>query len=174
MGTIFQQHVNNDFLFQQARNNNFYISLTNHYQKVNTVLESNVGGQLSIDDWRQLGNISVNIGQDLVVAQSFLKVLSDLQELTENIPTFSAPPLTMDTNSTGNDTTLAMVSQLSSLVCGRNITGNPFSSGGQAMRFDNLRDQIKEKDDYNYQYDNSTSEVWSSPVKNSTPVIHLF
>ena len=130
-------------------------------------MDSNVGGQLSIADWRQLGNMSVNIGQDLAVAQSFLKVLSDLQELTENIPSFTAPSMTMDSNSTSNDTdtTLAMVSRLSSLVCGRNITGNPFSSGGQAMRFDNLRDQIKEKDDYNYQFDNSTSEVCFSLKK---------
>ena len=28
-----------------------------------------------------------------------------------------------------------------------------------ACRYDNLRDQIKEKDDYKYKYDNSTSEV---------------
>ena len=77
-------------------------------------------------------------------------------------------------NMTAPDTPLLTMSRLSRLVCGRNISGNPFSSGGPAnrfvirmvissyhllFRFDNLRDQIKEKDDFQYNYDNTTSEV---------------
>ena len=72
-------------------------------------------------------------------------------------------------NMTAPDTPLLTMSRLSRLVCGRNISGNPFSSGGPAnrfvirmvissyhllFRFDNLRDQIKEKDDFQYNYDN--------------------
>ena len=34
-----------------------------------------------------------------------------------------------------------------------------YSDSETASRYDNLRDQIKEKDDFKYKYDNSTSEV---------------
>ena len=37
-------------------------------------------------------------------------------------------------NVTAPDNPLVTISQLSRLVCGRNISGNPFSSGGQANR----------------------------------------
>ena len=37
-------------------------------------------------------------------------------------------------NLTAPDNPLVTISQLSRLVCGRNISGNPFSSGGQANR----------------------------------------
>ena len=131
--------------------------------QANTIFNNNAGGELSLDDWRRIGNLSTNIGRDLAVAESFLKILRDIRSLTNNIPSSFPSPgaASFDVNNATNssDPTLTLVSRVSSLVCGRNISGNPFSSGGQAMRFDNLRDQIKEKDDYNYQYDNTTSEV---------------
>ena len=45
------------------------------------------------------------------------------------------------------------------MVCGRNMsTDQLFSNGGQANSFDQLRDQLKEKDEeVLYLYDNSTS-----------------
>ena len=45
------------------------------------------------------------------------------------------------------------------VVCGRNMsTDQLFSNGGQANSFDQLRDQLKEKDEeVLYLYDNSTS-----------------
>ena len=48
---------------------------------------------------------------------------------------------------------------LQRVVCGRNMsTDQLFSNGGQANSFDQLRDQLKEKDEeVLYLYDNSTS-----------------
>ena len=61
----------------------------------------------------------------------------------------------------------AMFGSVSRLVCGRNISGSPFTSGGQANRFDNLRDQIKEKEEEEdkYKYDNSTSQECNELIK---------
>ena len=71
--------------------------------------------------------------------------------------------------------TYALFGSVSRLVCGRNISSSPFTSGGTAnrwglsdfdrllnscSRFDNLRDQIQEKEDDStkYKYDNTTSQ----------------
>ena len=51
------------------------------------------------------------------------------------------------------------MNNLQRVVCGRNMsTDQLFSNGGQANSFDQLRDQLKEKDEeVLYLYDNSTS-----------------
>ena len=71
-------------------------------------------------------------------------IFSDFQSLTSDFPPLvrdlSLDESELDINDTdsGNltapDTPLVTISQLSRLVCGRNISGNPFGSGGQANR----------------------------------------
>ena len=68
-------------------------------------------------------------------------IFSDFQSLTRDLPPLVGESLdesdlngTESGNLTAPDNPLVTISRLSRLVCGRNISGNPFSSGGQANR----------------------------------------
>ena len=71
-------------------------------------------------------------------------IFSDFQSLTRDLPPLvgdlSLAESDLNGTESGNltapDNPLVTISQLSRLVCGRNISGNPFSSGGQANRYD--------------------------------------
>ena len=43
--------------------------------QVNDILDKNVGGKISFEDWQTFGQVGANIGQDLLVAGSTAKVL---------------------------------------------------------------------------------------------------
>lgn len=97
-----------------------------------------------IGGWICWENFRVNWQKLLGHCKVFL-IFSDFQSLTRDFQPLvgelsideSEPGLNAterSSNLTAPDTPLVTISQLSRLVCGRNISGNPFSSGGQANR----------------------------------------
>ena len=72
------------------------------------------------------------------IFRDFQSMTSDFQPLVGDLsPDGSELNLNgteRSSNLTAPDNPLVTISTLSRLVCGRNISGNPFSSGGQANR----------------------------------------
>jgi len=129
--------------------------------EVNNFIQSNVGGKLGFEDWKAFSQISDDIRKDLLLAGSFSKIFQDIQEVSSEF----ALNLSSDQNSAKNNTenstvtdAFSTIATISRIVCGRNLSASTFSSGGAATRYDNLRDQIQEKDDFNYVYDNTTTK----------------
>ena len=75
--TVIQGHVNQEFLLTEVILNvvtSFNIC-SFLFVKVNRIFSQNAGGELSYDDWQSMGKVGANIGQDLLVAGSFAKLL---------------------------------------------------------------------------------------------------
>jgi len=136
--------------------------------EVNNFIESNVGGKLGFEEWKTFSQLSANIREDLAVAGSFTQIFQDLQEIRSEIAINLPEDQNESVNKTDNSTmssAFSTIGAISRIVCGRNLSSNTFSNGGSANRYDNLRDQIKEKDDFKYNYDNTTTKECNAIIE---------
>ncbi len=128
-------------------------------------------GELSFNEWSLLITSSEDIRRDLLQKESIKKVFGDVS----NLMRLMTEQMVMDVDEEENATLLSnntifmrnfsengrlAFAALQRVVCGRNMSSDQlFSNGGTANRFDQLRDQLKEKDEeVLYLYDNSTSQ----------------
>ena len=79
LAEIMRKHINEDNLLAVV--SEYVCNVTTSTKQcsisaqVNNILDKNVGGTISFEDWQTFGQVGANIGQDLLVAGSTAKVL---------------------------------------------------------------------------------------------------
>ena len=89
LAEIMRKHINEDNILAVV--SEYVCNVTLRQQcpisaQVNNILNKNVGGKISFEDWQMFGQVGANIGQDLLVAGSTAKVLRSVSnEFDEHV-----------------------------------------------------------------------------------------
>ena len=78
LAEIMRKHINEDNLLAVVSEYVCIVTLRQQCSisvQVNNILDKNIGGKISFEDWQTFGQVGANIGQDLLVAGSTAKVL---------------------------------------------------------------------------------------------------